>query len=188
MAKVKVKTPAGRKVAVGLYDYRSYWLYDTEEITNGQTEAYFFQSPEGKSITETNLKQFSTIQAGWQFEVHAIRVIPPTTISTADAENVFYGSAITLLKEGDIEVFSAPTIIFTAGAGLYGATTETSANIISNGLPTPTAVLKLPVPILIRGGETFNIRMLWSPAVSLTAPVKLQMVLDGILRRPVRGT
>ena len=187
MAKVVVQTPEGKK-KVNLYDYRPYWLYDRESITNGSTEKYFFQSPEGKSIVDTNLKQFSTIQVGWRFEVHAIRVIPAVDISTADAEALFTNSALTFYREGDIEVFSAPTMLFPAGAGLYGATTETSTNIIANGMPTPQSVLRLPVPILIKGGETFNIRVAWNPAVSLSATTKMYVVLDGILKRPLKGT
>ncbi len=189
MAKVVVRTPTGRKRVVRLSDYRPYWLYDKEVITPTTTEVYFFQSPEGKALPDTNLKQFSTIQVGWEFEIHAIRVIPSVKISTADAEELFENSAITFYKEGDIEVFSAPTLLFPAGAGLYGATTETNTNILANGVPTPTAVNKLPIPIMIRGGETFNIRMLFQPPPSgLSGNVPVKMVLDGILRRPVKGT
>ena len=92
MAKVVVRTPTGRK-KIGLYDYRPYWLYDRETINNGDTEKYYFQSPEGKAITDTNLKQFSTIQVGWEFEAHAIRIIPDTDVSTADAEALFKNTA-----------------------------------------------------------------------------------------------
>lgn len=190
MAKLVMKTPTGTK-KVGLYDVRPYWLYDRETIRNGDTEKYFFQSPEGKTIADTNLKQFSTIQYGWQFELHAIRVIPNTKVSIADAENLFANTALTLFKEGDVEVFSAPALIFSAGAGLTGAVsttaTDTTIDIVSNGLPTPSAVLRLPVPLLIQGGETFNIRLAFQPAVSLSADSKVYIVLDGILKRPVKG-
>jgi len=187
--KVAVKGPAGKKKVVRFSDYRPYWLYDKEVITPSTSEVYFFQSPEGKPLTETNLKQFSTIQVGWEFEIHAIRVIPSLKVSTSDAEELFENSVITFYKDGDVEVFSAPTVLFPAGAGLYGATTETNTNIIAHGLPTPTAVLKLPIPILVIGGQTFNIRMLFNPVPSsLSGNVPVKMVLDGILRRPIRGT
>ncbi len=188
MAKVVVRTPTGKK-KIGLYDIRPYWLYDRETIQNGDSEKYFFQSPEGKTLVDTNLKQFSTIQVGWIFEGHAIRVVPDPKISTSDAETLFQNTALSLYKEGDIEVFSAPALLFPAGAGLYGATTETSTNIISNGVPTPTSVLKLPVPVIIKGGETFNIRLSFQPSISgLSASTKLYIVIDGILKRPVKGT
>lgn len=187
-AKIKVRTPTGKEVKVGLYDYRSWWLYDRETINNGDTSVYFFQSPEGKSISDTNLKQFSTIQFGWTLEVHAIRIIPQPSIGRSDLINLFNNMAVTLIREGTEAVFSAPGLIFTAGAGIYGFTTDTSATIASNGLPTPDAVLKLPVPILIKGGDTFNIRVDWDPAVSLSGPVKVWMVLDGLLKKPVRGS
>ena len=188
MAKVKVTTPAGRKVTVGLYDYRQYWLYDRETINNGDTVKYFFQSPEGKTLSDTNLRQFSTIQFGWQLEVHAIRIIPDPTISTADLKNLFKDMAVVFIREGTDQIFFAPGLVFTAGAGLYGYTTETSTSILSNGLPTPGAVLKLAVPILIKGGDTINIRVEWNPAVTLSASTKMWMVMDGLLRRPVRGS
>ena len=187
MAKVIAKTPEGTKV-VKLYDVRQYWLYDTEEISNGDTEKFFFQSPEGKTLAQTNLRQFSTIQFGWTFEVYAIRVIPSIKTSTSNLKNLLDTSVLTFYREGDVEVFTAPTVIFPAGAGIYGNTTETDTSILANGMPTPQAVMGFKTPLIIKGGETFNIRVLWSPAVSLTTDVPLKIVLDGILKRPIKGT
>ena len=172
-----------------LYDIRPYCLYDTETITSGAgtKEVYFFRTPEGKTILDTNLKQFSTIQTGWKFEVAEIRLIPLESTSLSDLEAIFgTGQAVlSYLKEGDIEIFTFPAVMFNAGCGLHGCTTETGADIVSLGLPTTTAVMKLPVRLIIYGGQTFNFVL--RASTGGTANVKIRCCLVGILQRGVVG-
>jgi hypothetical protein len=187
MADITVKTPNGQ-MQYKLEDVRPYFLFDTASVASTSTELYFFQSPESKTSVETNLKQFSTIQTGWVFDVTKMRIVPRPSLSIADAKLLFENSIITYLKEGDIEIFSLPAIIMGAGAGLAGATTTTDTDIVSLGAPSQAALLKLPFPITITGGKTFTFRWKWDAAPStISATTKVWMVLEGILRREVVG-
>ena len=186
MATTQLKV-GGRTIS--LYDVRPYCLYDTETITSGAgtKEVYFFRTPENKTILDTNLKQFSTIQAGWKFEVAEIRLIPLESASLDDLEKIFGdGQAVlSYLKEGDIEIFTFPAVMFNAGCGLHGCTTASSADIVSLGLPTATAVMKLPVRLIIYGGQTFN--FVFRASTGGTNNVKIRCCLIGILQRGVVG-
>ena len=172
-----------------LYDVRPYCLYDTETITSGAgtKEVYFFRTPENKTILDTNLKQFSTIQTGWKFEVAEIRLIPLESAAASDLEAIFgTGQAVlSYLKEGDIEIFTFPAVMFNAGCGLHGCTTHSSADIVSLGLPTATAVMRLPVRLIIYGGQTFN--FVFRASTGGSNDVKIRCCLVGILQRGVVG-
>lgn len=184
---LKIKTAEGTKT-VNLSDVRPYWLYDSITVANTDTESYFFRTPEGKTLVDTNLKQFSTIQVGWTFEVSTMRIVPRANISIADLKIIIANSVISFLREGDIEVFSLPALMLNAGCGLYGATTTTSTDLVSQGTPSSGAVLKMPIRFLLYGGETFNFRLQYNPAISgLSASRKIYLVLDGVLKRGVRG-
>jgi len=181
---VKARTPEGVK-KYRLEDVRPFYLYDTITIASNNTDVdkYYFQSPSGKSAVETNLKQFSTIQIGWVFDIQKIRLIPQTNISSADAKVIFTESIITYMKEGDIEIFSLPAVMLNAGCGLAG----TGTDIVSLGNPSNLSVIKLPFPLTIAGGKTFLFRQKWDTAPTPSTSVKVKMVLEGILRREVTG-
>jgi len=185
---VKAKTPEGIK-KYKLEDVRPYWLYDTITITNVNTatEFYFFQTPQGKTVVETNLKQFSTIQIGWVFDVTRMRLLPQANISLADIEELFTDCIVTYLKEGDVEIFSLPSIMLNAGCGLHGSTTYTDSEIVSLGLPSLSSVMKLPFPLTIQGGKTFVFRMKYDVAPTPVVTREIAMILEGILRRDVVG-
>lgn len=188
--KIKVPTPEGVKT-IGLSDVRPYWLYDTESVTAaaGTKDLYYFRTPQGKTIRDTNLRQFSTIQVGWTLEVTNIRCIPAPNAAVADLE-ILFGEGqpvLTFLREGDIEIFTLPLIMANAGCGFYGATTVTNQDIISLGTPASGAILKLPIRFLIYGGETFNFRLQAVTSSAMSAAVNVMIVLDGILKRGVRG-
>ena len=185
---VKVQTPEGVRT-IALSDVRPYWLYDTATIATADTEHYFFRTPENKTLVDTNLRQFSTIQVGWTFDISTIRVVPRVAIPIADMEILFANTVTTFLREGDIEIFTLPTVMLNAGCGLFGATTNTAEDIVSLGIPASGAVMKLKWPIVLYGGETFQFRTQWNPAVSasLSASAKVYMVLEGTLKRGVRG-
>lgn len=185
-----IKTATGK--AYNIVEVRPYFLYDTIKIpTTGISEAYTFLTPEGKTLGETNIKQFSQIPVGWIFEVHSIRLIPWPQTSLADLELCLTGCVVSYIKEGDMDIFQAPAILFNAGCGIAGAVsttaTATTLDIVSLGLPSSGAVWKPKAPIYIRGGETFNFRFRWDTAPTPSAQVKIYHLLEGMLKRPVRG-
>ena len=184
---VKTRTPEGVR-RFRLEDVRPYWLYDEFNIlpTNVHTEFVYFQNPD-KTIFETNMRQFSSLPIGWIFDATRIRVVPIPSITVADAELLFGRSVVSYLKEGDIEIFTIPALMLNSGCGLLGATTVTATDIVSLGDPSHAAVMKLPFPITIRGGKTFQFKLKFPVAPTPAAATRIKMVLDGILRRDVVG-
>jgi hypothetical protein len=192
MATVQTTDASGQTKSFKLEDVRPYWLYDSNLIATGGADYYYFQDPSGKSTVETNLKQFSTIQIGWVFDVTRIRLLPRTTMTIADLQTIFLNSIITYLKEGDIEIFSLPALMINAGAGITGATTVNATSIPTLGLPSLSAVIKLPFPLTLTGGKTFVFRLHYDgtgvgTVSGTTNAAKIWMVLEGILRREVVG-
>jgi len=175
-----------------LGDVRPYWLYDTIVAANGDVEHILFRTPDRPRITDTNLKQFSQIQTGWTFDVVKIMVQPTIAIPIADAEILFEDCVVSYMKEGDIEIFSIPIIMLNAGCGLAGAVsttvTATTHDIVSLGTPSRPSALKLPFPLTIPGGATFQFRIRWAAALTgLAASRRIRLVLEGILLRGVVG-
>jgi len=175
-----------------LEDVRPYWLYDTILAANGDVEHILFRTPDRPLVTDTNLKQFSQIQMGWTFDVVKMMVQPAIDISIADAEILFANCVVSYMKEGDIEIFSIPILMLNAGCGLAGAVsttaTATTLDMVSLGTPSRPSALKLPFPLTIAGGATFQFRIRWATALSgLSASRRIRLVLEGILRRGVVG-
>jgi len=207
MAKVAIKDPATGAVIskANLKDVRPYWLYDTVTISTTPSDVYAFQTPEGsdsKGVHDTNLKQFSTIQVGWQFVCDKIRVVPRFIAEqTEDAANhltlledlntIFSNGVLSFYREGDIEVWRAPLVLFTAGCGPMAGVSASNATdnlaVWSNGLPSFGSVMKLPVPIILSGGRTFVFKIGFPSGLSLNSSRKLWIVLDGMLSREVVG-
>jgi len=206
MAVVTVKSPTGKVITKKkLTDARPYWIYDTATLSTSLADTYVFQSPEGsdnKTIIDTNLKQFSTLQVGWQFVCNKIRIIP-RFMSYGDATNavslmkdidtIFSYGVLSFLREGDIEVWRAPLILFGAGCGpMSSVATADSTNAPalaswSNGLPSAGSVMVLPIPIILVGGRTFTFKLSFATGKTLEAERKLWVCLEGMLSREVVG-
>ena len=190
--KIGVTGPGGQRKTYKQEDVRPFWVYDTVSIATAATEAVFFQSPQGKVLAETNLTQFSTLPQGWVFDAVKMRFILPQNIDEVDAKALLNTSVLTYLKEGIEEIFTLPAILCGAGGGLYGhlsttVTASTASVGIGNGLPTQASAMKLPFPLSIVGGRTFQFRLKFESAVTLGATRKCKMVLDGVLRKAVVG-
>lgn len=192
--KIAVKGPGGEKKTFKLEDVRPFWIYDTVTLTaaTNYTESMFFQSPQGKTPLETNLTQFSTLPQGWTFDAVKIRLAVNTDCSIVNFKGLFSQNVITYLKEGIEDIFTLPAFIVGAGGGINGNTTQTATDLVSNGLPTQASALKLPFPLSIVGGRTFQFRMRMGGTAGTgftptTSNVRAQMVLEGILRKSVVG-
>lgn len=186
--KIGVVGPGGVKKTYKLEDVRPFWVYDTVPIATSAVAATFFQSPQGKTLADTNLTQFSTLPQGWTFDAVKVRIILAPTITLADAQALLYRSVITYLKEGIEQIFTLPTVLCGAGAGLSGNTTLTGTSILTNGLPTHSTAMKLPFPLSIVGGRTFQFQIAFASAITLTATQYVTMALDGVLRKSVVGS
>lgn len=201
-----VNTPGARLVATSqsgtveylIKDKKPWWHYDTVTLTAGAvpTEVRFFQIPKGqggKDEIDTNVSQYGTLPAGWSLAIFSIRfAILEATLD--DAKTILYNSVLALELGGTQQPFQAPTWIFTQGGGLYGTVaTDGNASAVTlenwtNGLPAPQSVLRLPQPIEVKGGETFNVVMKIKAGKTLNNDTKIQVVLDCLAFEPVRGT
>jgi len=192
--RIVAKTPEG-KVEVAVKDAKPWWYYDTIVFPANQevpVEARFFQIPkgqEGKTEIDTNVLQYSTLPKGWKLLIYSIR-IATLDGKAADLKKLMSNSIVELELGGTKRPFAAPTWVFTQGGGLFGEieAAQQEIELITNGLPTPQSILKLPYAIDIEGGESFNLILKTKAGITPSADVKLQAVLDCIAYEPVRGT
>lgn len=189
-----VKIRAGGK-EYKLSDVGPFFLYDKETITNTETGTVtkiYFQSPENKSILETNMQQFSTIPLGWVIEVAELRLVPEPDASYADLQKIFKNAIVTYKKEGIHDVFHCPAILFNAGCGLMGSVSTTESGVTkaihSLGLPSAGSAFKFPIRYLIKGGETFNFELRCNLSSAVSNNVGIWMILVGILKKPVTSS
>lgn len=183
-----ISTPAG---VYRLTDVKYYVLFDTVTVANGGQEYKFFLDPSGKTSAETNIQQYGQLQTGWVFETQRIRVLLETDITMADAK-ILVGvgnSIISYIKDADNEVYTIPTILLSSGAGLFGISNATNAEMITLGLPSLSSVYTLPFATKIIGGKAYYFRLKYGTALAgLSGSRKIQMVLEGVLGREVVGS
>lgn len=172
-------------------DFRPHFLFDTVSIAtaNATTEFYFFRTPEGKTTLETNLQLYSSIPVGWIFEVSKMRLIPNADITPADLSEIFGTvtaqlSTVTYLKDGDTEIFTLPAIMLNAGCGVVSNVTTAIGTL---GIPSNNATFTFGFPLTITGGRTFSFKYKFGAAPTPAVASKIQMVLEGILKKEVVG-
>jgi hypothetical protein len=132
--------------------------------------------------------------------------------NTADrAEDLYtlcvYGAYFTATV-GQKPMLTAPLWYAPAGGGPFGSTTVTDRHVITNGMPTQEAILKLAKDITVAPRQAFNVAVEWFPFTRLTANGQggainldldtltklnafdgaklIQCMLDGILTRDVQ--
>jgi len=196
--RIIAKTQKGQ-IEVEVKNVKPFWYYDTIVFPANQeipTEVRFFQIPKGqngKDEIDTNVLQYGTLPAGWRLLIYTIR-FAPVYGTLEDVKKLLANSILELEIGGTQRPFAAPSWVFTQGGGptgavaIDGAQSEKTLEIVTNGVPSPQAVMKLPYSIEITGGETFNLIMKVKPNVVPAAELKVQAVLDCIAYEPVRGT
>lgn len=185
---VKVRTPRGVKEFT-ISDLRPYSYYDTVTVAKNvksQTLELFRET--GGSDVLRNIQMPGTIPAGWVFELREIRVSAVGTAAAADLDKILKNSVLSYLHSSD-EIFKKPLYEFSTGGGVY--TPSGSVDVPTFGLPTQSAVAKLPFGIFIKGNEP----MKWVLKVDfqfdadtngdyLSADTMIQVDLVGILKKP----
>jgi hypothetical protein len=73
------------------------------------------------------------------------------------------------LNVGDKPQFFAPLWYAPAGGGIQGFSTENSRNVITNGMPSHTCILKLAKDIHVPARQNFNVNVLMFPFARLGA-------------------
>jgi len=173
----KVDPATGRKVIVSLKDVSPYWLYDTKVVRTTDTTVSFFSNIDANNPVATDMLQPNQLPNGWKFIMYAIRVVPDFNASADDVATLVFNSIVEFKKEG-AEIFKAPTFVFNAGAGVYGANTTTT-----NGYPSAQAVLMLPLQIELLGSQPFEFSLIKD--TNLNNDVEVKMELDGIIYRNI---
>jgi hypothetical protein len=162
-------------------------------------------------LADTNMDAAAVLSAGKRFAVMSIGVfflagpapeivnnLTPTTLTSYlnDARSVLEGIAWLNFKVLDKTYYTvAPLSYLPAGFGLSvgGAaqanTLQTAANGEShiahavNGLPVPSALRKLRVPVPIPQQVRFEVTMNFPTAVTVSTAARIGCVLDGLLIR-----
>lgn len=185
---VKVRTPRGVKEFT-ISDLRPYSYYDTVTVAKNikSQTLELFQKTGGSDVLR-NIQMPGTIPAGWVFELREIRISAVGTAAAADLDKILKNSVLSYLHSSD-EIFKKPLYEFSTGGGVY--TPANSADVPTFGLPTQSAVAKLPFGIFIKGNEP----MKWVLKVDfqfdadqngdfLSADTQIQVDLVGILKKP----
>jgi len=185
---VKVKTPRGVKEFT-ISDLRPYSYYDTVTVAKNvksQTLELFRET--GGSDVLRNIQMPGTIPAGWVFELREIRVSAVGTAAAADLDKILKNSVLSYLHSSD-EIFKKPLYEFSTGGGVY--TPNSSVDVPTFGLPTQSAVAKLPFGIFIKGNEpmkwVLKVDFQFEPDQNgdyLSADTQIQVDLVGILKKP----
>jgi hypothetical protein len=189
MAKVKVRLPSGKVKEVQISDLRPYSWYDAIQIkADLKSNNYVLFKKTGSPLILSNMKTPSSIPNGFQFELQAVRISYVGVASADDLNKLIHNAVLIYRKGGSDEIFVKPLWEFTTGGGVW--TPKADVDVPSFGLPTVTAVSKLPFSIFIDGGDVME----WIIAVDFQFPptdgkylsqdITLQVVLDGVLKKP----
>ena len=135
-------------------------------------------------INITNMKKAYELPGTEKFTLYALRVVP-LAITEADWILLIKGYIVRLIR-GRVVELEAGLEYFAGGAGI---STPTAASVaVNNGIPDPRAVASLPQsdPIVIEGGDTFEVNLVGPAAVTVAAAVWLRVYLDGAFDKGVQ--
>lgn len=183
--------------------------YDTQLYTSTTTTVLQFFNSTNANKVRCNMEVNGQLAAPKYFVIYAIRVIPwciPTAqtgvTQTAaftnlwlDMFNLTFLSRL-VLTVGSKDYTNMPGHYYPAGSGvtgqgiaaLFGITTAqvTSSMYANNGVPDPRSVNVLARPRLIEPQINFGVNMYWNAAVTLSGNTDVQVLMDGILFRPIQ--
>lgn len=193
-----------------LMEKTQYPLYDAFFVPgekNVQTEMQergnarvmrFFRDIQNKTKLETNLTQSGVLADEATFEGRAMRVVTSSCLPITDDEanpitisdpafltDLIYNSVITLTV-GTKVMIEVPTFFFPAGAGVSAGLSPAN-----HGVPDPLATFRFAEPVVIDRSQTFRVdlefpREIPQTVASKEGPLRIWVVLDGYLTRPVQ--
>lgn len=168
----------------GLLDESSQPIYDTLAIASGTATYRFFTAPIGpaKSRLSTNMQLAGQLPAPQSFVVHAVRIILKE--ATSEIADHCINNTHCVFKVGEKEQLVAPTMLFSAGAGLYNVITTDRGQ---NGRPDARSLWVLPKPVVIGVNQAFFLDLIYDTAPSTAQDGhKVLCVLDGYQTRGVQ--
>lgn len=169
----------------GLLDASSQLLYDTNLLVAGTATYRFFTTPISgtKSRLQTNMVLNGVLPSPQSFLVKAVRLILKGSATTAIADHCLNNSYL-IFKVGEKEALVAPSMLFSAGCGVFNHITT---DVAQNGVPDARSMWTLDQPIMIGINQAFYVEMVYDTApATATAGVKVLIVLDGDQTRGVQ--
>jgi len=160
-------------------------LYDTwQPSTVASAEAILFQTPQGGDSTHTesftNSRGAGVLPSGEKFTIKTVKLILDKMIAEANFDTRLYGGFIEL-RVKDKTLLKAPAAMFFAHSAYSGITTEATAALIQSVGPLGDG-FTLDIPIIINGGERFQVRCVQGAAFA--AAMDHKVVLEGVLSLP----
>lgn len=150
-----------------LYDTITYAASDVCTTNNSQ----FFTNVTGvgntKNFAQTNLTKSQQLVAPEAFSVFGIRMYWAPNILRTDVNNFLANTAFEFWM-GQKYYQRANLWHFAAGAGLSGATTNTSESFYTNGIPNRNSMHVLQIPLVIANQMQFYGQFVMSQPGSIT--------------------
>jgi len=168
----------------GLLDESSQLYYDTLSLVAGTAIYRYFVTPVSgaKSRLSTNMTLSGQLPAPQSLRINAVRVIAKNANSVQ--VNYLLNSSYIVFKVGEKEQIVAPTMLCSAGAGVYNNITT---DLAQNGVPEARSLWTLEKPIVIGVGQNFYLDLLFDTApATACAGYPVLVVLDGALVRGVQ--
>jgi len=147
------------------------------------TDKTFFISPQSDSKTElmTNMEDAGKLQPGFDLLVKKLCVHFNEDIALADLMNLRQNYYARLYITNTVW-FQAPLWKFTAGGGVYGATTKSDQEVWNTGVPDVDNAVRFDTPLLIASGQAFKFQVTGTSFTTLSTGngVQMTVTLDGV--------
>lgn len=182
-----------------LTDWREDTIYDTElmpvTIQSGQTFTFFRNlaiAGVPKTRWHTNMVTPSQLPSGHMAIIYGIHFRVELEADPYDAQ-VIYNNAYIEFVTGDTKrEKSGPMVQFPSPYGMSGSVSldgnaaPVFYNIVNNGIPSPTSIGKLHIPITLTNELTFWASVIFYNACTLSAVSFLHCELRAYINTPVR--
>lgn len=184
----------------GRADIVPWIVYDrltTASNTATAVEYDFFTTPQSgtKTKQDTNMQQVMTLAQPQHFNCTSLQFYFSSRTMAVDI-GTFLDTYYCEFVIGTKVYAEGPLSQFPGGAGVNGATTQTNVGVLSNGFPSPLAVVDFrigdnPIGHHILQGQSFQVKVISSAGFttsSLSGAIGLNLlcVLEGVLSRGVQ--
>jgi hypothetical protein len=187
---------------VKLVEWREDDFYDTVvqvagAITAG-TQLVLFRDVQTKSRQHCNLVNPSRIPSGAEMVMNRVGVLINQAFGNVvaaggDIMKIAYGGSFTFNLNQTRLIAQGPLVKFQTGYGITGATTDTTANSFTTGVPSASAAPQLLVaqPITSTddlGGEVRFESAAWAAGFAMpttTVLIGITAFLHGLIKRPI---
>lgn len=153
------------------------------------TEYTYFRDIEDKDKADTNMQVSKKLPSGWKMAVWKVGIAIANGADLADAKNILDNGYFGFERDNRT-ILEGPVFCFPSGYGLSGAAsttnTSTTVSLQANGLPAPGLISPLSVPIVLDGDNTFEAKIKYYDAVTLTAATYVYVLLWGWIQKPIR--